>query len=43
MIGSVTKRIENLKQDKLSGESIYKILLQFDKVMMDSDLTAIWV
>ncbi len=31
-IETVTKRIENLKQDKLSGESIYKILLQFDKL-----------
>ena len=31
-IESVSKRIENIKQDKISGEAIYKILIQFDKL-----------
>ena len=31
-IESVTKRIENIRQDKISGEAIYKILIQFDKL-----------
>ena len=31
-IESATKRIENIKQDKISGEAIYKILIQFDKL-----------